>query len=123
MLSQVRPTSITASKQGDVVVISISGPLGASGGDLLLRAELAEALYSGTREIVLDFTGLSTLDSSGLGELMRASTAVRECQGRMVWVGCPTTMLDVLTITDIEFDNVSLLDSVDEAIEALGTPV
>ena len=119
MLSHVRPVSMTTAEHGDTFAVTISGPLTAGGGDLLLRAEVAEALYNGWRKIVLDFTGLSSLDSSGLGELMRASTAVAESDGWMAWVGCPKTMLDVLTITGVDFENVSILDSLEIALEVL----
>lgn len=119
VLSPIRPTSITSTRNRGAVVITISGPITAGGGDLLLRAEVAEALYSGVRRVVLDFAGLSTLDSSGLGELMRARTAVKECDGRMAWACCPTTMLDVLEITNVEFENVEFVDSVEGALAAL----
>lgn len=110
---------MTTAEHGEAFAITISGPVTAGGGDLLLRSEVAEALYNGWRKIVLDFTGLSTLDSSGLGELMRASTAVAESDGWMAWVGCPTTMLDVLAITGVEFENVAILDSLEIALEVL----
>ena len=119
MLSHIRPIAISTAKRGEASVITIVGPVTAGGGDLLLRAEIAEALYAGERKIVIDFSCLSTLDSSGLGELMRASTAATECQGWMAWAGCPTTMVDVLEITSVKFEHVIFADSVEEACEAL----
>lgn len=119
-LSSIRPIAITSGRRGDVLVVTIAGPLTAAGGDMKLRAAVAEALDTGERRIVIDFERLSTLDSSGLGELMRASTAVRNAGGRMAWAACPPTLLDILEITRVELKDVAFADSLDEAIRELG---
>jgi anti-anti-sigma factor len=118
-LSQLRPTSIAASKQRGVVVVTIVGPVSASGGDLKLRAEISRALEAGDCRIVIDFACLTALDSSGLGELVRASNAVRDCGGRMAWANCPTTMHDLLEIVNVRFQDVEFAGSVDEAVALL----
>ncbi len=112
----MRPTEIHSELRGDALFLSITGPLTVGGGDLKLGSGLARALAAGCREIVLDFTLLSSLDSSGLGELMRARTAVGASGGRMVWAGCPRTMLDVLDITRVDLADVEFAESVDEAL-------
>ena len=121
MLSRLQPTSIDAVKREEVVVITITGPVSASGGDLLLRAQVADAIEAGERRIALDFSAMSALDSSGLGELVRASNAAAACGGRMAWAGCPKTMLDLLEITDVRFEDVEFVDTVEAAIRFLST--
>ena len=121
MLNPIRQASITSRGSGDLLVVSIVGPLTAGGGDMQLRSALTAGIGAGARRVVLDFSHLSTLDSSGLGELMRASTAMEECGGRMAWAGCPRTMRDILEITSVEFENVVFASAVDEGIAALGT--
>ncbi len=116
MLSLLRPTSIASSRRRGVIVVTIVGPVSASGGDMLLRAEVKDALDAGERRLILDFSTLSALDSSGLGELVRASDAVCAVQGRMAWAGCPKTMLDLFEITGVSFDGVDFVDSVDDAL-------
>ena len=111
---------VDKSQQGERVVLAVSGRLTAAGGDLLLREEVAKALAEGSRRFVLDFANLQTLDSSGLGELMSAATAVAEVGGRMVWSACPRTMSDLLVITRVEPPGVLFTDTADEAIELIG---
>jgi anti-sigma B factor antagonist len=120
LLNPIRQASITSQERGDLLVVSIVGPLTAGGGDMQLRSILTTGIDAGARRVVLDFGHLSTLDSSGLGELMRASTVIEACGGRMAWAGCPRTMRDILDITGVEFESVVFTSAVDEAIAALG---
>ncbi len=83
---------------------------------MLLRAELMDALGAGERKLAIDFSTLSALDSSGLGELVRLSDAVSAVDGRMAWAGCPKTMLDLFEITGVTFDCVDFVDTVDDAL-------
>ncbi len=117
-MSQLRPTSIASSPRGNAMVVTIVGPLSASGGDMLLRSEIARSLETGARLIVIDFSTLTALDSSGLGELVRASEAVRARDARMAWAGCPKTMLDLFEITGVTFEAVDFVDTIDEALAA-----
>ncbi len=98
------------------MIVTIVGPVSASGGDMLLRAEVMDAIEAGERRIIVDFSTLSALDSSGLGELVRASDAVSAVDGRMAWAGCPKTMLDLFEITGVTFDCVDFVESVDDAL-------
>jgi anti-anti-sigma factor len=48
-----------------------------------LEHAVEEALEEGSRELVLDLTGTTLLDSSGLGALLRAKRSVDARQGSM----------------------------------------
>jgi anti-anti-sigma regulatory factor len=100
-------------------VITIVGPVSARGGDAMLRREVVTALAAGERRLVIDFACLTALDSSGLGELVRASIAVRDSGARMAWANCPTTMHDLFEIVNVRFEDVEFADSVDEAVARL----
>ena len=62
MLSQIRPVMISSSHRGPATVLSIHGALSAGGGDLMLRGEIDDALGCGCRQLILDFTDLTTLE-------------------------------------------------------------
>lgn len=120
MLSAMRaPTTITRTSHRGCTVLEIHGPLAASGGDMMLRREVSASLEAGDGSLVLDFRALTTLDSSGLGELIRALGAVRERGGLMAWVGCPAAMRDILEITRVSLDDVLMCATLDDAAAAL----
>lgn len=115
------PARITSAEYGGYTVVTIDGPLTASGGDMLLRTEVGSALEGGASRLVIDFSDLGSLDSSGLGELLRAVGLVRERSGLMAWVGCPRNMLDILEICNVSLDDVLMCAALEDAVSALGT--
>ena len=119
-MSPLGKLRLSHSKQGNVLVIAVSGRLTASGGDLAFRQEIADSLEQGERRFVLDFHDLQTLDSSGLGELMSAASSVQIAEGLMAWAACPRTMLDLLRITSVEPAGVDFFDTAAEAVADLG---
>ncbi len=62
---------------GDVLVLALEGEFDLASAPAL-RDHLAAARAAATRGVVLDFAGVSFVDSSGLRELLRASIAFRE---------------------------------------------
>jgi anti-sigma B factor antagonist len=110
---------IERSKRDQVLVLTVTGRLTAAGGDLMFKRQIAEALDQGETHMVIDFDDLQTLDSSGLGELMSASTRVAARDARMFWAACPRFMLDLLEITRVEPPGVEFFDTTDEAVALL----
>ena len=120
MLGAMRaPTTITRASHRGCTVLEIHGALAASGGDMMLRDAVRAALEAGETALIVDFRALTTLDSSGLGELIRALGAVRERGGLMAWVGCPANMRDILDITRVSLDDVLMCATLDDAAAAL----
>jgi anti-sigma B factor antagonist len=57
-------------KTGDVVIADLSGKLTAGLGDQILRDTLDELLGEGWKKILLNLSGVSFMDSAGVGELV-----------------------------------------------------
>ncbi len=57
-------------KAGDVVIVDLAGKLTAGLGDELLRDTLAELLQESWKKILLNLSGVSFMDSAGVGELV-----------------------------------------------------
>jgi anti-sigma B factor antagonist len=76
MIIQIRNT-------GDVRILDFSGKITLGEGTQSLRNAVRNALESGTKKIILNLKEVSYLDSSGLGELMRAYTSVTNGGGRL----------------------------------------
>jgi anti-sigma B factor antagonist len=68
-------------KKGDVVVVDMSGPLGAGEPVSLLRSTVRRLMEEGNTKFVLNLNQVSYLDSSGLGELVVSYTSARNRHG------------------------------------------
>jgi anti-sigma B factor antagonist len=64
-------------KAGDVVIVDLEGKLTAGLGDQILREALDELLAEGYKKILLNLSGVSFLDSAGLGELVSGLRTAR----------------------------------------------
>ena len=64
-------------KAGDVVIVDLEGKLTAGLGDQILRDTLDELLAESWRKILLNLSGVTFLDSAGLGELVAGLKTAR----------------------------------------------
>ena len=64
-------------RQADVVIVDLSGKLTAGLGDQILRDTLDELLAESWKKILLNLSGVSFLDSAGLGELVAGLKTAR----------------------------------------------
>jgi anti-sigma B factor antagonist len=74
---------ITERKEDGVVVLDLSGDLVFGDAPAALRTQVRDCLREGTTNITLDFANTVHLDSSGIGEMISALTAVRREGGRL----------------------------------------
>ena len=82
-----------------------------------LREAVAEALEAGARNILVDLGGVTTIDSSGIGELVSAYTSVSNRGGKLKLVNLPPKVTDILQITQL----ISVFEVHDNENEALAS--
>lgn len=63
---------ITTRQDEEVTIVDLDGKLTIGEGDVELREEIKDLLESGKKKILLNLQGVRTMDSSGLGELVRS---------------------------------------------------
>ena len=63
---------ITQDKEGDVLVLRLSGRMSVGEGDAQVGAAIREAAAAGEKKILVDMKDVPVLDSSGVGELTAA---------------------------------------------------
>ncbi|MCG6947418.1 MAG: STAS domain-containing protein [Acidobacteria bacterium] len=63
---------ITNRKVGDVAILDLDGKLTIGTGDVALREALVKELDGGGKKLLINLETVSTIDSSGLGELIRS---------------------------------------------------
>jgi len=111
----VSTASVKKETVGTVVVLRFKGKMTIGVGDVLLREAVREELAKGSRNIVLDLSELSTIDSTGVGELVSAFTSVTSQGGKFKLVGGPQKLEDVLQITQL----ITVFDVYSDAREAV----
>ncbi len=62
---------ITKRTIGDVTILDLDGKLTIGKGDVVLRDALLEVINNGGKNVVINLDKVKTIDSSGLGELIR----------------------------------------------------
>ncbi|MDX1383283.1 MAG: STAS domain-containing protein [Thermoanaerobaculia bacterium] len=98
-----------------ITILDPKGKITIGSGDIALRDSVMEALESGARKILINLKDVSTIDSSGIGELVAAFTTVTNRGGKLKLVGLPPKVSDILQITQL-VTVFEVVDSEDEAV-------
>lgn len=108
----------TKSRQvGDVAIIDISGRITLGEGNVMLREIVRDLTDKGTNRIVLNLNDVNYIDSSGLGELVKTHTTVRNKGGELKLAGLNMRVQDLLEVTrlvavfDIQKNEASAIQS------------
>ena len=109
---------ITARHREGVTILDVSGKITIGIGDVALRDAVHEALGAGAKNILVNLAQVTTIDSSGIGELVSSYTTVKNRGGVLALLNLPPKVSDLLQITQLitVFD---IYDDEAEAIEAL----
>ena len=92
--------SATIRQVGQVSVVEVSGKL-TSFESGALRNSIAKLLKEGCKQILLNLSALTYLDSSGIGELVQTYMSVIKGGGEMKVVGLSDKVEEILKITQL----------------------
>ena len=92
---------ITERMANDVLVISPEGKITLGNGDQELGEAVRTSLEKGNRKILINFAKVSTLDSSGLGELVGCYTSVKNHQGVLRICGLNDRIFNLMQMTSL----------------------
>jgi anti-sigma B factor antagonist len=84
-----------------VEVISLQGKITIGSGDTQLREVISNALSAGKNKILLDMSGVTTIDSSGIGELVGSYTTVTNRGGKLKLLHLPAKLNELLHVTQL----------------------
>jgi anti-sigma B factor antagonist len=102
---------------GTVIVLDVSGRITLGEGNVMLREIVSDLAAKGNNDIVLNLGEVVYIDSSGIGELVKAHTTIRNKGGRLKLANLNKRVHDLLEMTrlssvfDIERDEASALKS------------
>jgi anti-sigma B factor antagonist len=81
--------------------MDLSGRITLGEGSVILRDKIREMLGQGERKILLNLGDVTYIDSSGIGELVSAFTAVRKEGGELKLLNLTKKVHDLLQITKL----------------------
>ena len=86
---------------GDARILDCSGKIRLGEGTMSIRNAVRGALESGTKKIILNLEDVTYVDSSGVGELMSAYTAVVNRGGHLKLLHLTKRIHELLVITKL----------------------
>lgn len=106
---------INERKRDDVTILDLKGKITIGASEEALRDSIHKTLGDGATKVVLNLKDVTTIDSSGVGELVSAYTSAMKRGAKIKLANLPPKINDILTITQLitVFD---VYDSEDEAI-------
>jgi anti-sigma B factor antagonist len=91
----------TARSLNGVELIKLDGKITIGSGDTQLRDVIMNCLKDGKQNILLDMANVTTIDSSGIGELVGAYTTVTNRGGKLKLLHLPPKVTDLLQVTQL----------------------
>ena len=111
---------IAERETGAVTVLDLSGKITLGEGDTLLKDKLHSLLHRGKKNVLLNLSDVSYVDSAGLGALVSAYTTVTREGGSLKLVNITRKLQDLLSITKL-LTVFETFDSEDEALRSYKT--
>jgi anti-sigma B factor antagonist len=102
-----------------VAVVDMSGRITLGEGSVVLRDSIRDLIGKGNKNILLNLGDVTYIDSSGIGELVSAFTAVRREGGELKLLNLTKKVHDLLQITKL-YTVFDIKDDEATAIKAFG---
>ncbi|MEM6794906.1 MAG: STAS domain-containing protein [Acidobacteriota bacterium] len=108
---------IAIREEEGVVILELVGKLTIGEGDVQLRDEVKNQLDKGAKKILLNLKGVKTMDSSGLGELIRCKASASSAEATIKLVHVEDKVEEVLEMTRL----IGVFDSFNDEIDAVAS--
>src|ERR1700693_3355824 len=86
---------------GGVQIVDLKGKITIGAGDVQLRETINHLVEGGKKNIMINMNDVTTIDSSGIGELVGCYTSVTNKGGKLKLLHLPPKINDVLTVTQL----------------------
>jgi anti-sigma B factor antagonist len=106
---------VSTRQKGDVTVVDLNGKITIGSGDIALRNAVHQAIESGAKNVLINLHEVTTIDSSGVGELVSAYTTATNRGVRLKLVSLPDKVADILTVTQL----ITVFDVYDSEADAI----
>jgi anti-sigma B factor antagonist len=102
-----------------VTILDLSGRITLGEGSVVLRDQIRDLLGKGEKKLLLNLGDVTYIDSSGIGELVSAFTAVRREGGELKLLNLTKKVHDLLQITKL-YTVFDIKDDETAAIKSFG---
>jgi anti-sigma B factor antagonist len=92
---------LTTRKQNEVLILYPEGKITLGDGDQELGEAVRTSLANGERKIIINFTKVSYLDSSGVGELVGCYTSIKGKGGELRICGMSSKIFNLIKMTSL----------------------
>jgi anti-sigma B factor antagonist len=108
---------VNVRQRDGVTILDLKGKITIGVGDVALRNAVQDAINSGATKVVINLKDVTTIDSSGVGELVSAYTTATNRGAKLRLANLPSKVSDILQITQLitVFD---VFDSEDEGVRS-----
>lgn len=106
---------INVREEEGVIILDLDGKLTIGDGDVKLREEVKDQLDKGHKKLILNLKGVKTMDSSGLGELIRCKASAQNEGATIKLLHVEDKVQEVLEMTRL----IGVFDSYNEVTDAL----
>jgi len=106
---------INARREKDVTVLELTGDMKIGAGDVEFRRTVKQVLGQGSRKILIDVAGVKSMDSSGLGELVRAKTTAAAAGATIKLLHVEDKVHHILKVTQL----IGIFETFDDEIDAI----
>ena len=87
---------------GNVAIVRITGDITLNaGGDVLLKDKVQSLIHQGHRNLLVDLSGVSYVDSAGLGQLVQAYATTKNRGGALKLLNVTKRLRDLLVVTKL----------------------
>src|SRR5919206_546088 len=93
--------NIRERQAGDVTILDLEGKITIGEGNVALRSAVRRLVQEGKKKVLLNLSGVSYMDSSGIGELVSSYTTISREQGQLKLLGLTAKIRDLLAITKL----------------------
>ena len=107
--------NISIRKAGPATILDLNGPLKLGEPEELFRNQIQQLMDSGSTHVAINLAGVTDLDSSGIGALVRAFTTLKRAGGKCTLYASNKRVSMLLKMVRLD----SILDIVEDEAAAL----
>jgi anti-sigma B factor antagonist len=109
------PVNIDIRKAGPATILDLVGPLKLGEAEESLRSQIQRLVDSGTTHVAVNLSGVTALDSSGIGALVRSFTTLKRAGGKCTFFAPSKQVLMLLKMVRLD----TILDLAEDEATAL----
>jgi anti-sigma B factor antagonist len=109
------PLNISIRKAGPATILDLDGPLRLGEAEEALRVQIQNLVDSGATHVAVNLSGVTALDSSGIGALVRSFTTLKRAGGKCTFFAPSKQLLMLLKMVRLD----TILDLAEDEATAL----